>query len=1221
MKSKTFLKILTFTLVFAAVFSLSVYSAAQTNEAEAAGADFRSGVVKYILDKVLPEAPNTLEFVVKIDKNAEGEIGNLFSNESMANASQTVGLSVNENGYLCLEWNSYEKYVIFDGCDLRNGEWTHVAVVRDAEKGGFSYYVNGKHMQTVTCGIGEEITEFYMEHAIGGDYNSRQKDKRPFNGSVKQVTLYADALTAGEVARDYTNGSAISYKNRDNLLFNVTLLSSSVCAYDTSMYQNNAYLASNDYFYEDELFEAKDYTLAIVPDIQMITLFYPEMVATLPDYLLQHQEEQKIEAVFTVGDLTNGKHVQGSSFDKQYKTIADEFAKLDGAMPYIFVPGNHDYDDECSTSKGLTYLNKYLTIDKMSQWDEWGDSFSDDSIINAYYKMEYEGVKYLVFALDFGPSDEVLEWCCEVTEQNPDHRVILLTHGFLHPDGRLCEEDMSAAPEKYGFSNYVDVNCGANIWDKWLKKYPNVFMTFCGHVISDDIIVEETVGDNGNVVANFLINGQGLIMSDGLESLVALFNFDEQNQLVYVNYVSTVQDKLYNFQNQFVYDFKGNTTLTSTKYSSTSTYTISQEETLSAMADRTGLFSTNLSADSGQTLATGSSITVEPSPDGSTVADVSSAAEGQTVNLTAYPIYNRELDYFTVNGEKIEGSSFTMPAGSVTVGAVYKEVYAETDVSLTITTSYQTATSYWYAKYTAFGIEIRAVVDDTLVFTSKKGTTNVALADNIEFIIGIKGQDSSFTNKTYKMLVNAEGEYFFQQGNGTGFNTINSGGIQVETKRLDVFTHGFLGYEATVTIPYSMLGTTYQDAYGRLCICPAMRNTTNTLKTAWASYSGMNCNWSVPSTHLLIETDGKMVMNVNRSDYLFAGDETLAYITTVSGMDVMKNSSAYTVPSSKIRYWINNMQDILRYQAGEVYFTCGREDIESTSVLEAFIEMREFITFFRSATDAKLNIVSCIPSIYSRDPEAIAAFNLMVREYTEQINGVEFIDFCQDVYSDGQINESFYGSATTLSDEGHLLLKKRILTARGAYTEENANSDWGSTDSYVMSGNWTYENGKLIYRNGGSSYVYYKGGAYSDFVFECYVTASQIYNGDQYPKFGIKLINENHCRLYYISAVGITEQIAGVVERPYSGYDWVNGDSFAVKDMVYKSPDYVKLKIVKSGSEILFLINDQAVATTLADDFGDAPVTFGLFSFNLSLDVEDIRIVTDPELVQKEVEG
>ena len=597
MKNKVFTKIITLSLVLALIFSLSSYSAIDTNAAEGAGVDFRNGITKYILDDVLLEAPNTIESVIKIDKNVTGEIGNIFSNGSMAGSTHTVGLEVNADGYLCLEWNCYEKYVIFDGCDLRNGEWTHIAVVRDKAKNGFTYYVNGEYVQTVNCGVGSDIPEFYMEHAIGGDHYSRQKDKRPFNGSIKQLTLYSDALTAGEVSRDYLNGDAISYQNRSDLLLNVVLSPASVVAYDTSMYKNHAYLSSNDYFYEDELFEAKDYTFSIVPDLQMITLFYPQMVGTLPNYLINKQAEQKIKAVFTVGDLTNGVHSQGSSFDKQYKTIANEFAKLDGYMPYMFVPGNHDYDDECKTNRNLTYLNKYLKIDKISQWKEWGGSFSDESVINAYYKLEFEGVKYLVFALDFGPSDEVLEWCCEVTEQHPDYRVILLTHGFLKPDGRLAESD----PETYGFANYVDVNCGAKIWDKWLKKYPNVFMTFCGHVISDDIMVEETVGDNGNVVANFLINAQGLIMNDGLESLVALFNFDEANQLVYINYVSTIQDKLYNFQNQFVYDFKGNTTLTSTKYASgESTYTPTRVEMLTSMVNRTNLFGAKISVDTNQ---------------------------------------------------------------------------------------------------------------------------------------------------------------------------------------------------------------------------------------------------------------------------------------------------------------------------------------------------------------------------------------------------------------------------------------------------------------------------------------------------------------------------------------------------------------------------------------------------------------------------------------------
>ena len=104
------------------------------------------------------------------------------------------------------------------------------------------------------------------------------------------------------------------------------------------------------------------------------------------------------------------------------------------------------------------------------------------------------------------------------------------------------------------------------MWEKWLKKYSNVFMVISGHVFVDDIVQREFVGDNGNVVSCFLINQQSIIMNDGLDGLLGMFTFDEKNMLCYVNYVSSVTDKMYNYQNQFVWDFKDNTSILSKTY-------------------------------------------------------------------------------------------------------------------------------------------------------------------------------------------------------------------------------------------------------------------------------------------------------------------------------------------------------------------------------------------------------------------------------------------------------------------------------------------------------------------------------------------------------------------------------------------------------------------------------------------------------------------------------
>lgn len=529
------------------------------------GADFRSGAIKYILEDPLQETPNTFEARIKLEEDAPAVLGYLFSNEVLRGFNQlSLSYYINAEGNLCVQWNGGEKQVIFDDCNLRNGRWTHVAVVRDEVRGTFSLFVDGELKQTLQCGAGANIKAFTHEHCIGGDFHSTANVKSPFPGRIAEVTLYSLPLSGGEVMRDCLNPDTITAAARQGLMFHAQLKVGDVKLTDTSRYHNDAYLGTNDFFFEGEFFETRDYTLSVLPDLQMLTNHYQEPISTLPEFLLNNVSSMKIGAMLTVGDLTDGI-TNGRDWDRQYNKVSKEFAKLDGKIPYVPVPGNHDYDNECKTDHSVSHFNGAFPIEKFSQTPTWGGSFSADSIVNAYYLMEFGGVKYCIFALDFGPSDEVLDWCCDITEQYPDRRVILLTHGFLDGTGDLLRSTSTDAPSVYGWSSNknITVNDADDIWEKWLKKYPNVFMTFSGHVFGDDIVVREYVGDNGNVVASFLLNVQGLIMNDGLELMLGLFSFDESEQNVYVNFYSTIRNKFLNYQNQFVYSFRGNTKLVS----------------------------------------------------------------------------------------------------------------------------------------------------------------------------------------------------------------------------------------------------------------------------------------------------------------------------------------------------------------------------------------------------------------------------------------------------------------------------------------------------------------------------------------------------------------------------------------------------------------------------------------------------------------------------------
>ena len=64
-------------------------------------------------------------------------------------------------------------------------------------------------------------------------------------------------------------------------------------------------------------------------------------------------------------------------------------------------------------------------------------------------------------------------------------------------------------------------------------------------------------------------------------------------------------------------------------------------------------------------------ITITQPANGTVSTNFSNASVGATITVTATPNSGYELAYITVNGEKIEGNTFTMPDAAVTVSAVF----------------------------------------------------------------------------------------------------------------------------------------------------------------------------------------------------------------------------------------------------------------------------------------------------------------------------------------------------------------------------------------------------------------------------------------------------------------------------------------------------------------------------------------------------------------------
>ncbi len=144
------------------------------------------------------------------------------------------------------------------------------------------------------------------------------------------------------------------------------------------------------------------------------------------------------------------------------------------------------------------------------------------------------------------------------------------------------------------------------------------------------------------------------------------------------------------------------------------------------------------------------SITVVQPTGGSVAASATSATAGTTVKLTANPAEGYTLDYFTLDGERINGDTFIMPARNVEVSAVFTaNAYSITVVQPangTVSASATSATAGTIVRLTASPAEGYTLDYFTLDGARINGNTFIMPARNVEV-------SAVFTANAYSITV------------------------------------------------------------------------------------------------------------------------------------------------------------------------------------------------------------------------------------------------------------------------------------------------------------------------------------------------------------------------------------------------------------------------------------------------------------------------------------
>jgi hypothetical protein len=263
----------------------------------------------------------------------------------------------------------------------------------------------------------------------------------------------------------------------------------------------------------------EEFTVVLLPDTQFYSEKYPETFVAQTMWIRERAKPDNLKFVVCLGDI-----VQTAAVEQQWQNAHEAARILDGVVPYSSVPGNHDLvSKDKSITRDSTLYNKYFGVQRFEK-EPWYGGHLGETNDNNYCTFTAAGRDFLVLSLEYAPRDEALVWAAEVCQKHPAHNVIVATHSYLNLQGRIA-----ARPKVTGST----ANSGEDMWNKLIRKEPNIFMVACGHV--GGVRLQHSTNDFGKPVIEILTDYQNLDKG-GLGWLRTMRFVPEENKIYVAAY-------------------------------------------------------------------------------------------------------------------------------------------------------------------------------------------------------------------------------------------------------------------------------------------------------------------------------------------------------------------------------------------------------------------------------------------------------------------------------------------------------------------------------------------------------------------------------------------------------------------------------------------------------------------------------------------------------------
>jgi hypothetical protein len=296
---------------------------------------------------------------------------------------------------------------------------------------------------------------------------------------------------------------------------------------------SSAYYSSGQSPLKSTEFVPGSWTLVLLPDTQHYSQRYPGLFTLQTHWIAKNKDKRNIRYVIGLGDITN-KHTE-----QEWMRAQDSMNELDGVVPYALATGNHDY----SSAKGnrQTLYAKYFPLEKFQKWPTFGGAMNGDAC-NTYHLFTAGGTDWIIFALEWAPRNDTVQWANDILAKNPKRKAILATHAYLYNDGTRYDFAQKKAAQSWSPHKYLPddpVNDGEELWQKLVRKN-NFAFVLNGHVLGSGLGFLANKNDRGKTVHQMLVNYQ--MRPLGGEGYLRLLEFLPDGKTVHVKSYSPLYD-------------------------------------------------------------------------------------------------------------------------------------------------------------------------------------------------------------------------------------------------------------------------------------------------------------------------------------------------------------------------------------------------------------------------------------------------------------------------------------------------------------------------------------------------------------------------------------------------------------------------------------------------------------------------------------------------------